>query len=154
MKTKIIPFDLETAKKIQSGEINGRVMCNNAEANIIDLDMRFNSRWCICAQTFNDFGRYETNIYNEKGYNIDSEINHSLYIELEVPDNEPQFKPFDKVLVRDENFQEWEGTFYSHTSRDPNAKFRYITVGGLYKQIIPYEGNEHLLGTTDNPKED
>ena len=26
----------------------------------------------------------------------------------------------------------------------------YICVGSIYEQCIPYEGNEHLLGTTDN----
>ena len=27
----------------------------------------------------------------------------------------------------------------------------YTCVGKIYKKIIPYEGNEHLLNTTDDP---
>lgn len=36
MKTKIIPFDLETAKKIQAGEIEGRIKTKtNKDVRII-----------------------------------------------------------------------------------------------------------------------
>ena len=62
---------------------------------------------------------------------------------------EPQFKPFDKVLVRDSKSEKWECTFYSHF----NSKgiYHHITVSGAYIMCIPFEGNEHLVGTTKNP---
>ena len=61
----------------------------------------------------------------------------------------PQFKPFEKVLVRDSELEKWECTFYSHF----NSKVRYHhnTISGMYIMCIPFEGNEHLVGTTKNP---
>jgi len=63
---------------------------------------------------------------------------------------QPQFKPFEKVLVRNHNGQAWKISLYSYFSRDfanPHA-----CIEDCYNQCIPYEGNEHLLGTTDEPK--
>ena len=61
----------------------------------------------------------------------------------------PQFKPFEKVLVRDSESDEWRCTFYSHF--EPNGIYHYNTVSGAYAMCIPFEGNEHLVGTTKNP---
>ena len=58
-----------------------------------------------------------------------------------------QFKPFEKVLVRDSYEDEWRASFFSHI-REGYAK--YVTTGLVWKLCIPYEGNEHLLGTTNN----
>ena len=55
--------------------------------------------------------------------------------------------PFEsKVLVRDINSGYWIGAFYSHY----NSKKFYTIGGSRYYQCIPYEGNEHLLGTTND----
>lgn len=56
-------------------------------------------------------------------------------------------KPFDKVLVRNNNSCVWKCNLYSHYSQYP---YHYICVENGYKQCIPYEGNEHLLGTTND----
>ena len=64
---------------------------------------------------------------------------------------EPEFKPFDRVLVRDFDNSVWIPHFYSH--RDENLGFIHRTIGGVgYQQCIPYEWNEHLLGTTEDVK--
>lgn len=60
---------------------------------------------------------------------------------------ELQFKPFEKVLVRDSIDDVWRASFFSHIKEDDE---RYVTTGLSWKFCIPYEGNEHLLGTTDN----
>lgn len=60
---------------------------------------------------------------------------------------EYQFKPFEKVLVRDSYEDKWRASFFSHI-REGYAK--YVTTGLVWKFCIPYEGNEHLLGTTNN----
>lgn len=57
------------------------------------------------------------------------------------------FKPFDKVLVRDRNNEKWRCAWFSDYEK--TLPFPFITTGADYKQCIPYEGNEHLLGTTD-----
>lgn len=59
-----------------------------------------------------------------------------------------QFKPFDKVLVRDLDEDEWECSLFSHIDEEDY----YVCVGSWWMQCIPYEGNEHLLGTKTNPK--
>lgn len=61
-----------------------------------------------------------------------------------------QFKPFDKVLVRDDDDTTWRCDFFSHLG-DKEGVFICLTT--WWKQCIPYEGNEHLLGTTNNPKQ-
>ena len=43
---------------------------------------------------------------------------------------------------------EWSCTFYSHFEGE-----HHNCMGILFKHCIPYEGNEHLVGTTDEPKE-
>lgn len=55
-------------------------------------------------------------------------------------------KPFEsRVLVRDDNYDKWEADIFGRYSNG------YITLGGIkWKQCIPFEGNEHLLGTTDD----
>ena len=55
--------------------------------------------------------------------------------------------PFEsRVLVRDADHIKWAGDFYMYHDVD-----EYIVTGGInYKQCIPYEGNEHLLGKTDD----
>lgn len=61
-------------------------------------------------------------------------------------------KPFDKVLVRDKSEDEWSADLYSHFN---NGTFLndYVTTGGQWDMCIPYEGNEHLLGTTNEPND-
>ena len=61
-------------------------------------------------------------------------------------------KPFDKVLVRLDNANQWYATWFSHIDEKLESFCRrYVTVSGKsYTQIIPYEGNEHLCGTKDN----
>ena len=59
-----------------------------------------------------------------------------------------QFKPFEMVLVRDENDRNWTCNFFSYI----NDYGEYICIDSYWKQCIPYEGNEHLLGTTNAPE--
>lgn len=62
---------------------------------------------------------------------------------------EPEFKPFDKVLRRDADDEEWNADWFSHKG-DP--AYPYYCMASCFRQCIPYEGNEHLIGTTDSPK--
>lgn len=55
------------------------------------------------------------------------------------------FKPFDRVLVRDDNELEWEIQLFR--SYKPDKNYPYACLNFSYKQCIPYDGNEHLLGT-------
>ena len=142
MKTKIIPFDLETAKKIQAEEIKGKIIDDfGNEGSIVTLNGS-NTLYPIVV-----IFRFLT------GDNIHfirkNDISTHIKMLIEVPDNEPQFKPFDKVLVRENDASLWRAGFYSH-----ELDGKYCVCGNYYPQCIPYEGNENLLGTTDKPKEE
>lgn len=64
--------------------------------------------------------------------------------------NDYNFKPFQQVLVRDSEEKQWSCSFYSHYN---TTYMVHICANGRdFKYCIPYEGNEHLLGTTDSPK--
>lgn len=58
-------------------------------------------------------------------------------------------KPFDKVLVRDNNSQEWRISLFSHYNNMVVFKYSCINGNG-YAQCVPYEQNENLLGTTND----
>ena len=58
-------------------------------------------------------------------------------------------KPFDKVLVRDTNEDYWKINMFGYIGTYDRQYFMCIANSGFY-QCIPYEGNEHLLGTTDD----
>lgn len=60
-----------------------------------------------------------------------------------------ELKPFDKVLVRDYNDNEWKCDFFSNM----NEHGYYNCINSWWHQCIPYEGNEHLLGTTKKSEE-
>lgn len=62
-------------------------------------------------------------------------------------ESKPRLKPFDKVLVRDLDTHEWECSLFSHIDEEGY----YVCVGSWWLQCIPYEGNEHLLGTKNKP---
>ena len=58
---------------------------------------------------------------------------------------EHQFKPFEKVLVRDSYNDMWRASFFSHIKEDDGI---YVATGLTWKFCIPYIGNESLVGTT------
>lgn len=60
-------------------------------------------------------------------------------------------KPFDKVLVRDNNEQFWTCDWFSF--HDTKQVYPFACVGHYVSQCIPYEGNQHLLGTTNDCEE-
>lgn len=65
-------------------------------------------------------------------------------------ETKPQFKPFDKVLVRDRDDRKWGCDIFCHLGDKEGV---FICISSWWRQCIPYEGNEHLLGTTNKPEE-
>lgn len=68
-------------------------------------------------------------------------------LQVEPVKPECPFKPFDKVLVRNYDNTVWFANYFSHY-KDNNG-YHYACIDDSYIFCIPYEGNEHLLGTTD-----
>lgn len=69
------------------------------------------------------------------------------------PKPKPRFdpktlQPFDKVLVRDEEEEQWSCAFYSHI-RDKTT-YKYATTDYSHIFCIPYnDDTKHLVGTTE-----
>lgn len=60
-------------------------------------------------------------------------------------------KPFDKVLCRHNKDNKWKATLFSHLDEDFHSHcYKFVTSNGSYPYMIPYEGNEHLRGTTED----
>ena len=110
----------------------------------------------VCSHKVNNVEYYRT--FTEEGKCRDYNAELMLYPSRDQRDwnkfgvteqvNDHQFKPFDRVLVRDRNDREWGSDFFSHIAEDN----RYICIYSWWKQCIPYEGNEHLLNTTNKPE--
>lgn len=59
-------------------------------------------------------------------------------------------KPFSEVLVRYDNDNPWMTAHFSHYMKDVEWECPYFASGACFKQCIPYKGNEHLRGTTND----
>ena len=64
-------------------------------------------------------------------------------------------KPYDKVLVRDNDSDFWRCSFYSHKrKKEESLTYRYATTANSYAFCIPYnDDTKHLVGTTDEAPE-
>ena len=66
--------------------------------------------------------------------------------------NPKTLKPFDRVMVRDDNYQAWVCTIFSHQGED--CGYPYNTASGAYFCCIPYnDDTKHLVGTTEEAPE-
>ena len=91
---------------------------------------------------------------NTKDYisNIEEKFGGKLNLktlDIEAIKTEHQFKPFEKVLVRDCRSEAWRAAFFSYI----NEYKRYVTTSMAWKYCLPYEGNESLLGTNKDVEE-
>lgn len=59
-------------------------------------------------------------------------------------------KAYDKVLVRDDNNSTWINTFFGFYDNTTNKKYPFVAGSVNWSQCIPYEGNQHLLGTNND----
>ena len=85
-------------------------------------------------------------LLKENGYTWNPETKRVEDLKKEP---EHEFKPFDHVLVRDNDEQRWICDIFSNVEEDRT----FCCVGGTWPRCIPYEGNEHLTMTTITPKE-
>ncbi len=59
-------------------------------------------------------------------------------------------KPFSEVLVRYDSDAPWMTAHFSHYMKDAEWEWPYFASGSCFRQCIPFEGNQHLLGTTND----
>lgn len=140
-------FDLELAKKIVAGEVKGRIKTREgAPVRIICWDAKNDNP--IVALREEEGREFSTGYAVDGRYVFRSDKEYDLL--LEVNASVEDLKPFDKVLVRDNDDEVWWCDLFSHIDNEDDYKF--CCVGRFYKQCIPFEGNEHLLGTNDKPE--
>jgi len=100
-------------------------------------------------------GRFDSRIFedNEQGGWVAWNKNGRLFHKGKWAEKleELEFEPFQKVLVRDGQTCLWGADLFSNMTK--SSDFPYRCVGSCWSQCIPYEGNEHLLGTTKSPGE-
>lgn len=65
--------------------------------------------------------------------------------------NEFELKPFDKVLVRDCPTDVWQIDLFEKDKADV-SEYGYKCLCSSWMECVPFEGNEHLLGTTESPE--
>lgn len=93
---------------------------------------------------------------NEDSIRIAKEkIDELLKEEEDANSPDHTFQPFDKVLVKDKDYEHWLPTFFCYRSEEKDDDFPYITISGNYAHCIPYnEKTKHLVGKIEPYKED
>lgn len=66
---------------------------------------------------------------------------------------EKKFKPFDKVIVRDHE-EVWQPDLYGFWDKCRDRHQTMMNNSIAADDLLPYEGNEHLVGTVDSPDEE
>lgn len=80
---------------------------------------------------------------------VSKKANATYKKKSDMPEHE--FQPFERVLVRDQKTDKWVAGLYG--SKRKVGRYNYVCVGGYCVYCIPYEGNEHLLDTSEDPEE-
>ena len=79
-------------------------------------------------------------------------------VKVEPVKIECSFKPFDKVLVRNANTDKWLPGLFEKFDKNGIFPYQIMNFHNMndftFRYCIAYEGNEHLLGTTEPYKEE
>lgn len=130
------------AKETGFYNINNRIPCYSGigiDGKIFDTD-----EYYICVKgKFNDFKEFKKVLtkynYYLEGYSINKKESKKFDFS--------SLKPFDKVLVRDNNEGKWNVNMFSHC--DKRMQYKYKCFGNSYIYCIPYnDDTKHLVGTT------
>lgn len=128
---------------LSTGIIKNNILqayCLRDDGTFMDCDVSISSSLKLASVT--DRNKLFS-VLTKRGYKYDKE-QHKLI--------KQEFKPFDKVLVRDYIDEKWILSIFS-CYEDEDKDFPYVCLNGRYCYCIPYEGNEHLLNTTNTPKD-
>ena len=126
--------ETKTLEKLPKFKVGDRIRDKkyHTEYNIINIE---NDKYVIEQCNNNFISRISVKCIDADSELVPNKFNISTLVPFES-----------KVLVRDVDHYEWEGAIFG---RYDGKKF--FTIGGLdWGCCIPYEGNEHLFGTTDD----
>lgn len=130
------------AKEAGFYNINERIPCYSG----IDIDgtILYTDEYYICAKgTFDDFKEFKKVLtkynYYLEGYSINRKESKKFDFS--------SLKPFDKVLVRNDNEDEWSISIFSHCNK--HHFYKYKCIESKYAYCIPYnDDTKHLVGTS------
>lgn len=148
---KQVEFNIELVKKIQAGEVKGFIKTRDGRIARF-IGKIHDNRYPLVFAYVLESGTESVLCNTIKGlsYYGGGQSDDDIIIEIEEPKKEYQFKPFDKVLGRDEDNELWRPAFFSHYNE--KDYYSYKCIRDMFTQCIPYEGNEHLVGTSNKPK--
>lgn len=123
------------------------------------IDVKNSSPYPITCREIQQDGAVRIREFTKDGKMLASDAEHTLFPSKDQRDwgkfgmtdqeTKPQFKSFDKVLVRDRDDKKWDCDIFCHLDDKERV---FICIRNWWRQCIPYKGNEHLLGTIDNPE--
>ena len=131
-------------------------MCGEVELVRINMG---HHKFPIIVRVLDNKAPYSTETFTAEGKWCNTEQSECLLFpskdnrdwnKFNLPAN--TFKPFDKVLVRDDINEKWIPSIFG-CYEDEDKDFPYVCLNGRYCYCIPYEGNEHLLNTPNTPKD-
>ena len=101
-------------------------------------------------ESFTSSGRWMENYDGECTLFPGKEQRDWSKFKVKQPKFDPNtLKPFDKVLVRDSDSENWMIQLFSHIIED-EAGYPYLCINNPYKYCIPYnDDTKHLVGTSD-----
>jgi len=128
--------------------------CSNKTTNYVNVKLKDGSITLdgeICNDDEIEFIRKATNdekqvllnAINEKGYNWNTEKKLVKKIH--------EFEPFEKVLVRMDDYNFWRKNFFDYFNKY-NPNYPFVCITGSFAQCIHYKGNELLDRTKNKPK--
>lgn len=167
--------DMETKEMTQKEVFeflhNAKVICTSSEETAIVQQKLFELgfEWNIAGKIIieNAFLLYIDEpkmFYTEKIKwwvdNDKKQIEPNEILSIQIKEEKPKFdpntlKPFQQVLVRNEEGCIWLARFYDFNERELGEGERFVTTsGGIYNKCIPYnEDTKHLHGTTEEEPE-
>lgn len=145
-----VPFNIEMAKAgakvVTRTGLPVRIICFDRVGSVVYPFIR---RYPIIGLILSEEGNELIYTFTVDGKGDDSSFD--LFLFEEVKEEECQFKPFDKVLVRDFDIDKWQPAFFS--CYKDSREYHYETIGGeSFEQCVPYDGNEDICMTTNKPK--
>ena len=121
-------------------------------SNLTGLSTIWTNEFCIPASKEAKKALFDR--MKEAGYKWNTDT-----LELENIENKPkkqyfkQFKPFDKVLVRNSSDEKWSINLFSYYDLE-DTDCPYVCLNESYHYCIPYaDYNKHVLGTTIIPND-
>ena len=132
----------------------GWIEVENSKAQILSMPIshfRFAS-FDECEKFYNDFTTSGDVKKVEPSFGFDKT---KYFCKQEESEHDPKFKPYDKVIIRNDDNDSWKATFYSHGVMNPNGTIEHYTTGCTYCgywQCLPYnDQTKHLIGTANKP---